>query len=227
MSTYTDLGWDFAVETVNGTDDLWNINGALNNGYAYISDLEWSLENGELLADFSAVPTSGHVPLTVSFFDGSVSENTILSWQWDFENDGVIDSYEQNPVWIYQGTGIYSVNLTVYDDTGRVSATELKEDYIEVLYPLVYGDINDNGEVESYDASLILMYIVGLDPVPEDPLPWEEWRIERADVDLDGAVNALDAAYILQYVVQIITEFPVINGVRHLENVITLPDDDE
>jgi predicted outer membrane repeat protein len=74
-----------------------------------------------------------------------------------------------------------------------------------------YGDINNDGGIDSYDAAQLLMYIVGLDPLPEDPAPWENWRQERADVDLNGSLQALDAAYILQYAVGMITEFPVLN----------------
>ncbi|MDP8220954.1 MAG: dockerin type I domain-containing protein, partial [Candidatus Stygibacter frigidus] len=75
------------------------------------------------------------------------------------------------------------------------------------ISPISYGDISDNGVVDSYDASLVLMYVVGLDPLPElDPLPWSDWRVERADVNLSGDIGAIDAAYILQYVVGIISE---------------------
>lgn len=48
-------------------------------------------------ADCTANPQSGNAPLVVSFIDESTSSDTIDSWQWDFQNDGVIDSYEQNP----------------------------------------------------------------------------------------------------------------------------------
>ncbi len=98
MSTYTAIGWDFAGETVNGTEDIWEINSELNNGYPFISDLNWSL--GELLASFDAAPTFGYTPLTVNFMDESVPEDHIVSWQWDFDGDGTIDSDEQDPSFI-------------------------------------------------------------------------------------------------------------------------------
>jgi len=89
-----------------------------------------------------------------------------------------------------------------------------------------YGDVDDNDEIDSYDAALILMYVVGLDPLPEDPVPWEEWRLLRADVNLNNFIGALDAAYILQYVVGII-DLPVINGIRGFENTVSLSNDAE
>ena len=70
--------------------------------------------------------------------------------------------------------------------------------------------MDDNGHIRAYDAALTLMYSVGLDPLPAiDPLPWESWRIETANVDGVGNITAYDAALILQYSVGIITHFPV------------------
>jgi PKD repeat protein len=64
-------------------------------------------------ADFTATPLEGNAPLTVQFTDIS-SGNYLEGWQWDFQNDGVIDSYEQNPQYTYQDTGYYSVSLTIH-----------------------------------------------------------------------------------------------------------------
>ncbi|MCF7911585.1 MAG: choice-of-anchor D domain-containing protein [Candidatus Cloacimonetes bacterium] len=71
-----------------------------------------------------------------------------------------------------------------------------------------YGDIDDNDQVEAFDAAIALQYVVGLDPVAA-PLPWEDWRLAVADVDGNDIVEAYDAALILQYVVGIIEIFPV------------------
>ncbi len=82
----------------------------------------------QLIADFSADSTQGIAPLTVQFTDLSIGNP--ISWQWDFENDGTIDSYDQNPNWIYNEVGTYTVSLTVSDGTDE--DTEIKEDYITV-----------------------------------------------------------------------------------------------
>jgi len=81
-----------------------------------------------LVADFSADPAFGIAPLDVQFTD--LSEGTILNWQWDFDNDGVIDSYDQNPQWTYQNAGVYSVKLVIED--GVLTDTLIIEDYITV-----------------------------------------------------------------------------------------------
>ncbi|WP_281085411.1 PKD domain-containing protein, partial [Methanosarcina acetivorans] len=86
------------------------------------------------VAAFSANITSGEAPLTVQFTDESTGEG-ITSWAWDFENDGVVDSTEQNPSYIYNAAGNYTVNLTVTNDAG--SDDEIKTDYITVVMPPV------------------------------------------------------------------------------------------
>ena len=65
------------------------------------------------VANFEGTPTIGTAPLTVHFTDLSSGEN-LNYWEWDFDNDGTIDSYEQNPEYTYQDTGYFSVSLTIH-----------------------------------------------------------------------------------------------------------------
>ena len=37
----------------------------------------------------------------------------MLHSKWDFNEDGIIDSYDQNPTWIYSKGGVYSVKVIV------------------------------------------------------------------------------------------------------------------
>ncbi|MBI9039450.1 MAG: PKD domain-containing protein [Bacteroidales bacterium] len=80
-------------------------------------------------ANFEASPLSGNAPLTVQFDDLSVGAE---SWEWDFQNDGIIDSYEQNPVYTYEEEGNYTPQLAI----NNISSTEYiayRADYITVL----------------------------------------------------------------------------------------------
>jgi len=88
-------------------------------------------------ADFTANITNGIYPLIIDFSDLSImglSGNPIIEWFWDFNNDGTIDSYEQNPQWTYTEVGLYTVTLTVGD--GSYTDSETKVDYITVLEPI-------------------------------------------------------------------------------------------
>jgi PKD repeat protein len=96
---------------------------------------------------FSASPTEGLKPLTVTFNDNSLTANggPIASWSWDFSNDGIIDSTLQNPTFTYINTGKYTVRLTVTDFLGN-SDTTIKKDYIEVS-----TDSDGDGILDSKD----------------------------------------------------------------------------
>jgi len=84
-----------------------------------------------LEADFSADPLSGSIPLLVQFSDLSSSQTNY--WEWDFQNDGFIDSYEQNPIYTFEENGIYDVKLHVADGISRTEAEEIKYDFINAL----------------------------------------------------------------------------------------------
>ena len=60
---------------------------------------------------FTATPTTGLAPLRVRFTDQSTG--AIDKREWDFDDDGVIDSTEQNPTYTYFDFGRYTVTLTV------------------------------------------------------------------------------------------------------------------
>ena len=94
--------------------------------YAVIGDGAYAPELP--VANFSATPTAGEAPLAVQFTD--LSTNSPTAWAWDFENDGVVDSTEQNPSFTYTTAGTYTVNLTVTNADG--SDAEVKTDYITV-----------------------------------------------------------------------------------------------
>ncbi|MCU0369848.1 MAG: T9SS type A sorting domain-containing protein [Bacteroidales bacterium] len=97
--------------------------------------LDCSLING-LYADFSAIPIAGQAPLLVEFTDESIGEPSI--WKWDFEDDGVYDSFIQNPSFTYSQTGTYSVKLWVQNETEADSAVKI--DYITVNQVINCGE---------------------------------------------------------------------------------------
>ncbi|WP_052712666.1 MULTISPECIES: S8 family serine peptidase [Methanosarcina] len=79
------------------------------------------------VANFSATPTSGKVPLTVAFTD--TSTGTPTKWFWNF-GDGS-KSYHQNPKHKYSKAGNYTVALTTKNTKGSNMVT--KTDYIVVV----------------------------------------------------------------------------------------------
>ena len=87
--------------------------------------------DGSVRANFTADPLSGTAPLTVNFNDKSSGD--ITEWAWDFNNDGTVDSTDQNPSYTYSTAGSYTIKLTVTGPGG--SHEETKADYINVSEP--------------------------------------------------------------------------------------------
>lgn len=86
---------------------------SLNYGETFTIYHPFSHGDEPIYADFEAAPIEGTAPLTVHFTD--LSNGYVAStWEWDFQNDGILDSYLQNPVYTYQDTGYYSVRLSVH-----------------------------------------------------------------------------------------------------------------
>ena len=79
-------------------------------------------------ADFTGEPVIGDYPLTVTFSDmSSEGSSQIVEYDWSFGDGG--ESTEQNPTYVYEEGGMYTVSLTVTDEYG-LSSTETKEDFI-------------------------------------------------------------------------------------------------
>nr|WP_320194298.1 RHS repeat-associated core domain-containing protein [uncultured Desulfobacter sp.] len=104
-----------------------------------------------LEADFSASITKGFAPLTVQFTNLSLGNSS--EWQWDFDNDGVVDSTEKDPEWTYSDFGSYSVSLSIIN--GETSVSEIKENYITVT--TIPEDIT-NLRIESFDDRVVLSW---------------------------------------------------------------------
>jgi PKD repeat protein len=117
-----------------------NLNG--KNELAKASYIVASNASNSPVAAFSASPTSGSKPLTVSFTDQSTGSPT--SWRWDFGDKN--NSTDKNPVHTYNKAGLYSVTLKVSNAGGSNELT--KTSYIAIPSEL-------NAPVTSFSAASI------------------------------------------------------------------------
>lgn len=104
---------------------------ANSNGTKIETDLVLAV--GPVVPDFTASTTAGPAALSVTFTD--TSTQSPLSWEWDFENDGIVDSTLQNPTHIYTAPGTYSVRLVATNEAGPV--TTIKNAFITAFTPVV------------------------------------------------------------------------------------------
>ncbi len=85
---------------------------------------------------------------TIQFFSGAVGN--VTEYQWDFDNDDVIDSYDENPQYVYTDQGNYDVKLSVRDEFEI--RTMIKEDYIKIrsLWDNEHK-LTDNNSLDDYE----------------------------------------------------------------------------
>ncbi|MBI5665318.1 MAG: PKD domain-containing protein [Nitrospirae bacterium] len=94
------------------TDEGYNTDEAITS--AAISD---SIPS----ANFEGDPVNGAGPLTVNFINTSTGYDQPLTYEWDFDDNGIVDSTDQNPIHSYNDPGTYSVTLTVTDSDGSIN----------------------------------------------------------------------------------------------------------
>ena len=75
-----------------------------------------------LVANFTAVPTTGQAPLTVQFTDASTGSVTGYSWNF---SDGTALNTTKNPSHVFAIAGNYNVVLTVKDNNGGSSTKSM------------------------------------------------------------------------------------------------------
>jgi PKD repeat protein len=136
--------WDFGDGSANSTSQnpphiyatdgvytvtLTTINAAGRNAVTRSNYITVSLPRYPT-ANFSANVTSGIKPLSVKFTDSS---QNATGRYWDFNNDGTNDSTAQNPTYIYNSAGVYSVKLTAVNTNG--SSAKLNSNYIIASIP--------------------------------------------------------------------------------------------
>jgi uncharacterized repeat protein (TIGR01451 family) len=143
---------------------------------------------------FFASPTNGVAPATVRFYDRSTCiDDSIVSWAWSFNGNGVIDSTLQNPTHTFTAGGSYSVTLTVQASRAGASSITLTN-YINVLGSNIV-DLAPVSLAVEYAASfhnLMVAYsVTNLGTVMVNA-PWQ-W----ADIFYVSTNSVLDAAAVL------------------------------
>jgi len=87
-----------------------------------------------LIAEFNASPISGQAPLNVHFTSQAYTTDgsNLTDWEWDFDNNGIVDSSLPNPTHLYTSAGSYTVSLRVFSDS-RAQHQVVKSNYIFVI----------------------------------------------------------------------------------------------
>ena len=103
------------------------------------------------VANFNSNVTSGYASLSVQFTD--LSQNA-TGRNWDFENDGIVDSTDKNPIRPYTVPGKYTVKLIAFNANGITS----KLATITVLDKPIIPAANFSSNVTQGYASLSVQF---------------------------------------------------------------------
>ena len=105
-----------------------------NSVYGIPTPLQEAIDNFVLFSAFSSNVIQGPPTLGVQFNSISSSpDGDVLTWEWDLDGDGTIDSTIENPYYEYTVPGTYTVTLTVTDALNTADVT--MTDYITVSDP--------------------------------------------------------------------------------------------
>ncbi|HVQ94325.1 MAG TPA: PQQ-dependent sugar dehydrogenase [Mycobacteriales bacterium] len=95
------------------------------NPGAQLARIDYVRGNRTPVPAMSASPTTGLTPLTVAFSSAGTADadGDPLSYAWDFQADGTVDSRQPNPTFTYRQNGVFNATLKVTDSTGRSAST--------------------------------------------------------------------------------------------------------
>jgi len=127
-----------------------------------------------------------------------------MTWSWDFGDDSTASG--QTAEYTYSLPGIYDVSLNIADEFG-LTDTLVYQGLVQL--DTVYGDVDWNAQVQSFDASMILKDLV-------DMIELNDMQVIVADVSTDNTLSTLDATLILQYVVGTISALPYDAGSQYV-----------
>jgi len=145
------------------------------------------------------------------------SHDFLIIWASGDDDDGNLHanfSLSQNGefVGIFNKNGVTAIDSLHYPQLGidvsygRNPDGSMTLQQLEISTPnasnnnILLGDVDGNGEVQAFDASLTIQYSIGL-------INLAEWQKTAGDVDGNSMVQAFDASLILQYVIGLINEF--------------------
>ena len=88
-------------------------------------------------------------------------------------------------------TKLHIINAEVYDESGKSIPIKLEDGLVRIKQACIKGDVNNDGEIKSNDAMLILRIAVGL-------LEPNDYQRCAADYNGDGKIASNDATLVLR-----------------------------
>ncbi|MDA0159025.1 ThuA domain-containing protein [Solirubrobacter ginsenosidimutans] len=98
-----------------------------DNADSGIYRIDYTAGDKAPIANATGTPTTGLAPLTVQFNSTGSSdpEGGPITYAWDFNGDGNVDSTDPNPSYVYTANGAFTAKLTVKDQTGLTAVENI------------------------------------------------------------------------------------------------------
>ncbi|MFN7151952.1 MAG: PKD domain-containing protein, partial [Microthrixaceae bacterium] len=128
--------------------------------------------------------TSGKGPLTVDFdaSDSTDTDGTIVTYEWDFDDDGQVDSTDAITSFSY-APGEYTARLTVTDDSGDSDSATFEIVSLANVLPVPVA----NSDVSSGNAPLAVTFTGSSSLDPDGSITGYQWDFG------DGSAVSTDA----------------------------------
>ena len=141
-----DFGPDGALYVIE-----WGSGFGGNNADSAVVRIDYVAGDKAPIADATASKTNGLAPLAVTFNSTGSSdpEGGPITYAWDFNGDGNVDSTAANPSYTYTTNGAYTAKLTVKDQAG-LTAVENILISVGNREPTVTIDTPLNGKLASF-----------------------------------------------------------------------------
>jgi PKD repeat protein len=105
--------------------------GVLSNYTSKVGYINIGILPSTVSAYFSGTPLyAASYPANIQFTDASVCNPVCTNWAWDFNNDGLTESLQKNPLYTYTYPGNYTVKLIV--SNGINFGTKIRVHYITI-----------------------------------------------------------------------------------------------
>jgi len=137
------------------------------------------------VAVINADPTTVQVYSTVNF-DGSGSydpDGTIVSYQWDFDNDGTVDATGATVVHTYVTVATHTCKLTVTDNEALTDSA-----IVDITVEAALGDFDRDGDVDQEDFGHIQWCMTGHGMSQNDPACLDTRLDDDDDVDINDFI---------------------------------------
>ena len=122
-----------------------------NNADSGIYRIDYIAGGRRPIAQATADPDNGPAPLNVQFSsEGSNDpDGEGITYAWDFDNDGTVDSTEANPSHTYDAPGTYNASLRVTDVDGQTGVDNVTV-VVGNTRPVVTIEIPEDGQFAAF-----------------------------------------------------------------------------